>query len=178
VKIKLVGLVLVVITLVMIAGSVDAKGVEQEVTNTPVPPTNTPELPTETPLPPTSTPDVPTNTPDVPTNTLEPVTETPLPDTPTVPSPTNTPVPPTNTPDVPTFTPTPDGGGGPGGFTLTLAHAYYAAIMFGAAVRSRGLGISVCAAVAMMAVGNNVDAQNFIMFLYVPFYLLANFRGE
>lgn len=54
--------------------------------------------------------------------------------------------------------------------------AYFVVIMFGAAVNSKNLGVSIVAALGMVASMGNVGGANFIFLFYLPFVLLSGFR--
>ena len=54
--------------------------------------------------------------------------------------------------------------------------AYFVVVMFGAAFNSKNLGVSIVAAVALLASVGNVDGANFIFLFYLPAVLLSGFR--
>lgn len=57
-----------------------------------------------------------------------------------------------------------------------IIFAYLAVIMFGTALVSKGLGVGIVAAVAIMAAGVDETIATFIFVLYIPALLLAAFR--
>ena len=54
--------------------------------------------------------------------------------------------------------------------------AYFVVVMFGAALNSKFLGVSLVAAVALSAFIGNVDGANFVFLFYISAVLLAGFR--
>jgi hypothetical protein len=58
-----------------------------------------------------------------------------------------------------------------------LFPAYFVGIMFGAASNAKTLGVSIVAAIALLAVYPSADFGGFIMLFYIPFVLYASFRS-
>lgn len=54
--------------------------------------------------------------------------------------------------------------------------AYFALIMFTAALQPKALGLSIVTAIGLMALYPDADRATMLTLLYVPAYLLAGFR--
>jgi len=57
-----------------------------------------------------------------------------------------------------------------------IIFAYFVVIMYVAAMNSKALGVSIVAAVAMMAGVPDTTICTFLFLLYVPAFVLASFR--
>ena len=60
---------------------------------------------------------------------------------------------------------------------IRLLHGYFAVIMFAAGFNSKALGVSLVAALGLLAAKGNIDAVHFVFFVYVPAYVVSAFRN-
>jgi len=54
--------------------------------------------------------------------------------------------------------------------------ALFVLAMFGAALQSKALGVSICFALGLVGVYPSVEGATMLFILYLPAYLLASFR--
>jgi hypothetical protein len=59
---------------------------------------------------------------------------------------------------------------------ITLAHIWLILAMFGAAVNSKALGLSIVFAISLLYAGVTASTVEFLSFFYVPAYILSSFR--
>ena len=58
----------------------------------------------------------------------------------------------------------------------SLIFAYFAVVMFGAALNAKALGASILCGLGLLAAGVDETKATFMFLLWVPAYLLAAFR--